>query len=110
MLTVKKPGKLRICIDPRDLNKAIKRSHYIMPTLEDILPNLANAKVFSVLDAKEGFWHIKLDESSSFLTTFWTPVGRYRWLRLPFGISSAPEKFQRRQHEVLEGLTGEQNV
>ena len=55
MLTVKKPGKLRICIDPRDLNKAIKRSHYIMPTLEDILPNLANVKVFSVLDAKEGF-------------------------------------------------------
>ena len=110
MLTVKKPGKLRICIDPRDLNKAIKRSHYIMPTLEDILPNLANAKVFSVLDAKEGFWHIKLEESSSFLTTFWTPFGRYRWLRLPFGISSAPEEFQRRQHEVLEGLTGAECV
>ncbi|XP_062610719.1 uncharacterized protein K02A2.6-like [Saccostrea cucullata] len=110
MLTVKKPGKLRICIDPRDLNKAIKRPHYIMPTLEDILPNLANAKVFSVLDAKEGFWHIKLDESSSFLTTFWTPFGRYRWLRLPFGISSAPEEFQRRQHEVLEGLSGAECV
>lgn len=110
MLTVKKPGKLRICIDPRDLNKAIKRSHYIMPTLEDILPNLANAKVFSVLDAKEGFWHIKLEESSSFLTTFWTPFGRYRWLRLPFGISSAPEEFQHRQHEVLEGLTGAECV
>ncbi|XP_061185196.1 uncharacterized protein K02A2.6-like [Saccostrea echinata] len=110
MLTVKKPGKLRICIEPRDLNKAIKRSHYIMPTLEDILPNLANAEVFSALDAKEGFWHIKLDESSSFLTTFWTPFGRYRWLRLPFGISSALEEFQRRQHEVLEGLTGAECV
>ena len=81
-----------------------------MPTLEDILPNLANAKVFSVLDAKEGFWHIKLEESSSFLTTFWTPFGRYRWLRLPFGISSAPEEFQRRQHEVLEGLSGAECV
>lgn len=110
MLIVKKPGKLRICIDPRDLNKAIKRSHYIMPTLEDILPNLANAKVFSVLDAREGFWHIKLDEHSSYLTTFWTPFGRFRWLRLPFGISSAPEEFQRRQHEVLEGLTGAECV
>ena len=55
MLTVKKTGKLRIYIDPRDLNKAIKRSHYILPTLEDILPNLAKAKVLSVLDAKEGF-------------------------------------------------------
>jgi hypothetical protein len=110
MLTVKKPGKLRICIDPRDLNTAIKRSHYLMPTLEDMLPNLANAKVFSVLDAKEGFWHIKLDESSCFLTTFWTPFGRYRWLRMPFGLSSAPEEFQRRQHEVLEGLSGAECV
>ena len=67
MLTVKIPGKLRKCIDPRDLKKAIKRLLCIMPTLEDILPNLANAKVFSVLDAKEGFWQIKLEESSSFL-------------------------------------------
>lgn len=105
MLIVKKPGKLRICIDPKDLNKAIKRSHYIMPTIEDILPNLANAKVFSVLDAREGFWHIKLDERSIYLTTFWTPFRRYRWLRLPLVISSAPEEFQRRQHEILEGLT-----
>lgn len=79
MLTVKKkPGTLYICIDLRDLNKAIKGLHYIMPTLEDILPNLAIANVFSVLDAKERFWHIKLDEPSSFLTTFWTPFGRYR--------------------------------
>ena len=78
-----------------------------MPTLEDILPSLANAKVLSVLDAKEGLWHIKFEEytCSSFLTTFWTSIGGYRWLRLPFGISSAPEKCQRRQHEVLEELT-----
>jgi hypothetical protein len=111
MLIVKnKPGKLRICIDPRDSNTAIKRSRYRMSTLEDILPNFANAKILSVLGAKEGFWHIKLDESSSFLTSFWTPFGRYRWLRIPFGFSSAPEEFQRRQHEVLEGLSGAESV
>jgi hypothetical protein len=109
MLTVKKPGKLRICIDPRDLNTAIKRSHYLMPTLEDILPNLANAKVFSVLDAKEGFWHIKLDESSSFLTTFWTPFGRYRWLRMPFGLSSAPKNSSADSMEFLKDCP-DQNV
>ena len=40
------------------------------------------------------------------LITFWTPFGRFRWLRMPFGISSAPEEFQRRQHEVLENLNG----
>lgn len=64
------------------------------------------AKVFMVLDVSQGFWHVELDESSSFLTTFHTPFGRYRWKRMPFGISSAPEVFQRRMHELLEGLQG----
>ena len=45
-------------------------------------------------------------KSSSFLTTFWTPFGRYRYLRLPQGISSAPEEYQRRQNEILDGLQG----
>ena len=77
-----------------------------MPTLEEILPKLANAKVFSVLDAKDGFYHVKLDEESSFLTTFNTPFGRYRWLRMPQGISSAPEEYQLRQHEAIRDLRG----
>ena len=62
------------------------------------------------LDLKEGFWHVKLSEKSSYLTTFWTPFGRYRWLRMPFGISSAPEEFQRRQHEAIEGLQGTESL
>ena len=103
---VREGSKLRLCIDPKDLNKALKRSHYPMPTIEEILPELAKAKVFSVADAKNGFWQVKLDEASSYLTTFWTPFGRYRWLRMPFGIATAPEEYQRRQHEVLEGLPG----
>ena len=107
MVAVRKPsGKMRICIDPKDLNQALKRPHYPMPTIDEVLPRLANAKVFSVLDAKDGFWQVKLEEESSYLTTFWTPFGRYRWLRMPFGLSTAPEEFQRRQHEVLEGLSG----
>ncbi|KAK2557053.1 Retrovirus-related Pol polyprotein from transposon 17.6 [Acropora cervicornis] len=77
-----------------------------MPTIEEILPELSKAKVFSVADARHGFWQVKLDEPSSYLTTFWTPFGRYRWLRMPFGIATAPEEYQRRQHEVLEGLPG----
>jgi len=104
MVIVKKLNKLRICLDLKDLNKAIKRPHYPIPTIDDILPQLSKAKVFSVLDAKDGFWQVKLDEPSSYLTTFWTPFGRYRWLCMPFGISSALEEFQRRQHEITEGL------
>jgi len=105
-VVVDKPGKLRLCMDPRDLNKAIKRPKYPMTTLDDILPRLTKAKVFSVLDAKDGFHQVKLTEESSFLTTHWTVNGRYRYLRMPFGISSAPEEFQRRLHEIVDGLDG----
>ena len=77
-----------------------------MPTLEGILPTLAKAKLFTVLDAKDGFHQVKLDEASSRLTTFWTPFGCYRYICMPFGISSALEEFQRWMHTVLQGLPG----
>ena len=106
VVVVAKPGKIRICLDPRDLNKAILRPKYQMPTLEEVLPNLTNAKVFSTMDAKDGFYQIGLDEASSKKTTFWTPFGRYRYLRMPFGINLAPEEFECRLHEKLAGLEG----
>ncbi|UYV83482.1 K02A2.6-like [Cordylochernes scorpioides] len=106
LVLVKKQNKLRVCLDPRDLNKVIKRPHFQIPTIDQILPSLNNAKIFTVIDAKDGFWQVKLDSQSSDLTTFWTPFGRYKWLRMPFGISAAPEEFQRRLHEVIEGLEG----
>lgn len=106
VVTKRNSKDLRICIDPTDLNKAIKRPHYPLPTIEEILPNLGKARIFSVLDAKNGFWQVELDEESSFLTTFNTPFGRYRWKRMPFGISSAPEEYQRRMNEALQNLKG----
>jgi len=102
----KPTGQVRVCIDPRDLNKALKRETYLMPTLDDALPLLGKARVFTVLDLKNGYWHVKLDEESSFLTTFNTPYGRFRWLRLPFGLNVSSEIFQRRLHQALEGLEG----
>ena len=102
----KKDVTLRICLDPKDLNKAILREHYPLPTIEDIATRLYGVKVFSILDVSKGFWHVLLDEQSSFLTTFHTPFGRYRWRRMPFGLCSAPEVFQRRMHELIEGLQG----
>ena len=106
LVVPKKDGSVRICLDPKDLNTAIKRSHYPLPTVEDVTSRLTNAKVFSVLDAKSGFWQVKLTENASYLTTFSTPFGRFRWLRMPFGISSAPEIWQRKMHEAIEGLQG----
>jgi len=102
----KKDGKLRICLAPRDLNKAIRREHYPLPTIEDIATRLHGAKVFTVLDVRKGFWHVELEEDSSFLTTFNTPFGRFRWKRMPFGVSLAPEVFQRKIHQLTEGLRG----
>ncbi len=93
MVTVVRNGKIRICIDPSDLNKAIKREHYPMRTIEEVVSAILGAKVFSVLDAKSGFLQIELDEASSLLTTFNTPIGRFRWLRLPFGLKCSPEIF-----------------
>ncbi|XP_028412533.1 uncharacterized protein K02A2.6-like [Dendronephthya gigantea] len=106
MVTVVKPNKLRICIDPRDLNRAIRREHYPLPTVEEVVSRLPKARVFSTLDASSGFWQIELDDSSSTLCTFNTPFGRYRFKRLPFGISSAPEVFQKVMTTLLEGLDG----
>lgn len=106
ILLVKKNEKLRICLDPIELNKALLDAKYQLPTIEEVLPELHNAKVFSTVDAKHGFWQISLDKKSSMLTSFWTPFGRYRFLRMPFGISPAMEIYQMKQNEVLHGLKG----
>ncbi|KAI2650239.1 Retrovirus-related Pol polyprotein from transposon 17.6 [Labeo rohita] len=108
LCVVEKPkaGKLRVCLDPRDLNKAIKCPHYPLPTLEDITPKLAGARYFSVTDARSGYWAVKLSEKSSYLTTFNTVFSRYRFCRLPFGIVSAQDVFQQKIDEIYEGLPG----
>ena len=106
MVIVRKPGKIRVCIDPKDLNPAIKREHYHLVTVEEIAERLPNAKVFSKFDATHGFWHVELDDESSKLLTFNTPFGRYRYRRLPFGITSAPEVFSKRLQELFIELTG----
>ena len=101
--TRKKNGDVRICLDPRDLNTALRRPHYPMRTAEDVASRLGNARVFSTLDAKAGFWQIKLDKQSSLRTTFSTPFGRYRFLRMPFGINTASEVFQQAMERLFEG-------
>ena len=104
--TIKPDGSIRLCIDTHYLNQELKRSHYRLPVIDDILPDLSKVKVFSKADLQEGFLQVSLDEASSRLTTFQTPWGRYRWLRMPFGISPAPEVFQMKLHQNLEGLPG----
>lgn len=106
LLLVRKKDSFRICLDPIPLNKALERPNYQFQTIDEMLPELGNAKIFSLVDTKKGFWQIKLDYTSSLLTTFWTPFGRYRWLRLPFGIKSAPEIFQINMNNLVRDLKG----
>ena len=74
MVAVVKPNKLRICIDPRDLNEAIKREHFPMTIIEEVVADMPHAKVVSVLDATSRYWQVKLDEASSKLCTFFYTI------------------------------------
>ena len=88
--------KLCICLDPTNLNKAIIREPYHFRMPEDIAHLLADACVMTVCNCKKGYWHQKLDEASSYLTTFNMELGRYRYTVMPFGITVAGDVFQRK--------------
>ena len=85
--------KLRICLDPTHLNKAIVCEPYHFKTPEDIAHLLAEACIFMMCECRKGFWHQQLDEASSFLTTFNTELGRIHYTVMPFGATVAGDVF-----------------
>ena len=87
--------KLCICLDPTNLNKAITREPYHFRMPKDIAHLLADACISTVCDCKKGYWHQKLDQASSYLTTFNAEIGRFRYTVMPFGITVAGDVFQR---------------
>ena len=93
---MKEDSSLRLCLDPKDLNKAIKGNQWYARTLDDILPELAQSKYFTIKVATSGFWHIPLD----------TPWGKYRWLRMPFCLKVSGDVFQERLDRVLRQVPG----
>ena len=92
MLVVAKPQKNEICLESKNLNQVFVRPKFQMPTAEELLPRLSKGRIFSTFDAKDGFYQIGL---------YW-PLGRYRSLRMPFGISLASQVFESRLQECLE--------
>lgn len=88
-------GQHRICLDLRDLNRAIRRHHYPMPTVDEALAKLDGAIIFSKLEAASGYRQIKVDEESANHLAFNTPFGRYCFKRPPFGVHSAAKIFQK---------------
>ena len=93
--------KLRICLDPTNLNKAVTREPYHFKTPDDISHLLADACILTVCDCKKGYWHQMLDEASSYLTMFNTKIGRYRFTVMPFGITVTGDIFQRKLDECF---------
>ncbi|KAK2714021.1 hypothetical protein QYM36_008577 [Artemia franciscana] len=104
VIVEKANGNLRICLDPVDLNKNLKRPHYPVPTFESITERCAGAKIFSKLDATSGFWSMMLNDESSDLTTFNAIHGCYKFKRYPFGLNSAQDDFQRKMEEAFENI------
>ena len=107
IVPVPKPnGRVRICVDLTPLNKVVQRETRPMGSVDESLVVPGESRVFTKLDAIGGFWQIPLDSNLKLLTTFVKPFGRFCFNRLPFGISSAPEIFQRTMSDILDGLNG----
>ncbi len=98
--------KLHVCLDPKDLNRALMRAHHKTPMLEEITHKLHGATVFSKLDAKNRYWSVELDKDSQHLTTFNSPFGRFCFTRLPYGLVVSQDVFQRRMDLILEQCPG----
>jgi len=87
-------GSIQLCLDPKDLNRSIKRNQYYSKTIEKVIAELHDSRYFTVVDTKSGNWMVELDSESTLLTTFNTPWGKYKWLRLPFGLKVSSDVFQ----------------
>ena len=105
-----KDGKIRICLDPQKLNIALKRCPHKIPTLNEINPQLGNKKYFSKLDAKAGYWSVKLAKDCTELTTFRTPFGRYCYLRMPIRLSVSQDIFQQHMGRIIDQCDGVRGI
>ena len=96
--------KVKICLDPINLNKAIIREPYHFKTPEDIAHLIERTCTMTVLDCCKGYWHQLLGEQSSYLTTFHTEFERYRYTVMPFGATVAGDVFQQKLDECFEHI------
>lgn len=104
VLVRKKNGQLRFCVDYRKLNQISKCEAFPLPNISDLLDSLTDAKLFSTLDLHSAYWQIPMDPPDREKTAFMTQNGLYEFLRMPFGLASAPSTFQRMMEIVLSGL------
>ena len=108
----KKDRGVRICVDMRQANEAIKRVRHPIPTVDDVRFELNGAKYFSKLDLSQAYHQLELDPKSRHITTFSTHIGLYRYKRLNYGTNAAAEIFQYtlQTQLQLQGLIGVKNI
>ena len=104
MVVPKDSGEVRICVDMREANWAVKREKHLMPTTDNLIADLHGATVFSKLDLSSGYHQFELSPESRNITTFSTHVGLRRYKCLLFGINAAAEIFQNAIEEILAGF------
>ncbi|XP_058447835.1 uncharacterized protein LOC131428145 [Malaya genurostris] len=105
--SMEKLGVIERIHDPTPVvNQNLLRRHHPLSTLEEISTRLSKSKYFTILDCTKGFWQIPVTDRTAKFLTFGTPWGRYCCKRLPFGLASAPEVFQKIMQDTLDGLDG----
>jgi len=104
------PKEIRLCVDMRKANLALKRERHVTPTIDDIITELNGSTVFSKVDLYKGFHQLELSEESRNMTVFASHVGLRRYKRLNFGVSVAPEIFQNEIRQALQGLQKTLNI